>query len=181
MQPWKPKDTIEGNPVHLPRQTVERLRDDLDQHVSSLFTLFHQYQKHHWFAEGPQFLRVHEFLQENYEQIHQDIDDLAERMTALGLVPTCSPAEQQKLSYIEHEPEGIFRIRDMLKRDIEAEGLLAEKLRETIRLATEHLLKGILAHGEERAHHLDHYLGEDTLETQKMLREATEQAEHAEK
>ena len=58
----------------------------------------------------------------------------------------------------------------MLARDREYEGLVAGNLRKTIKLCTanedfgtETLLKGILLKVEDRAHHLDHFLGEDSL------------------
>jgi DNA-binding ferritin-like protein len=59
----------------------------------------------------------------------------------------------------------------MLEADRSHEGEIAKALRATIRRAaelgdfgTEHLLKEILVEVEDRAHHLDHFLGEDSLE-----------------
>lgn len=168
--PWKPATELEANPINLPRETAEKLVPQLDELLSSFVVLFHQYQKHHWLVEGPQFRDVHLFLEQSYTEIHQQVDAIAERMTALGGVPTSSPVQQAKKSFIEHEPEGIFRIRDMLTRDREAEGTLAKEMRRVIANATaegdygtETLLKGILVKVEDRAHHLDHFLGEDSL------------------
>ena len=77
---------------------------------------------------------------------------------------------QTELSYIEHEPEGVFRLRDMLERDRDAEGTIAQKLRASIEqcarlgdYGSETLLKQILLKVEDRAPHLDHYLGDDSL------------------
>jgi DNA-binding ferritin-like protein len=170
VQPFRPAGYVEDNPLGLPKDYVKKILPHLDAHIASLFVLFHQYQKHHWLVEGPQFMDLHKFLQGNYEQVHKQIDMLAERMTALGGIPTCNPVEQAKIAYFDHEPEGTYRIRHMLERDLEAEGILARKLRETIRVAaeqdpgTEQLLKSILHDLEDRAHHLHHFLGEDSLE-----------------
>ena len=91
-------------------------------------------------------------------------------LTAIGGVPTSSPAAQTELAYLSHEPEGIFRITDMLTKDRTDEGTIAANLRRTIKLCTanedfgtETLLKGILLKVEDRAHHLDHFLGSDSL------------------
>jgi DNA-binding ferritin-like protein len=72
---------------------------------------------------------------------------------------------------VEHEPEGTYRIRQMLRHDLNAERTLAETLREVISEAqdlgdpgTERTLKKVLTKVEDRAHHLDHFLGEDSLE-----------------
>ena len=167
---WKSYHEIEANPIGLDREAVEAIAPQLNDHLSSLFVLFHQYQKHHWVVEGPQFRDLHVFLEESYNAVHEQLDAVAERVTAIGAVPASGPAHQAERSYIEHEPEGIFRIRDMLERDREAEGMIATRLRSTIEectrrgdYGTETLLKKILLEVEDRAHHLDHFLGEDSL------------------
>lgn len=167
---WKPKSELEPNPIGLSRDAVVSVAPQLDEHVAALFTLFHQYQKHHWLVEGPQFRDIHVFLEESYNEVHLQVDAIAERMTALGAIPTSGPVQQAELSYIEHEPEGVFRLRDMLERDRDAESTIAQKLRKTIDQCTaagdygsETLLKQVLMKVEDRAHHLDHYLGDDSL------------------
>lgn len=168
--PWRPAGELEDNPVGLPREAASEIVPELDKHLAAFFVLFHQYQKHHWLVEGPQFRDVHHFLEEGYTEIHKQLDAIAERITAIGGVPTSSPSAQAELAYIEHEPEGIFRLRDMLERDRQHERQIAIALRTTIKICTTHddfgsetLLKGILVRVEERAHHLDHFLGKDSL------------------
>ena len=174
MKPWKTISQIEDNPVALPKDAAARLLPQLDRHVASLFVLFHQYQKHHWLVEGPQYHDVHVFLGDAYAEVHKQVDALAERMTALGGIPTSSPVEQARLAYVEHEPEGAFRLRAMLELDRAHEARICQELRGTIRQAfelgdfgTETLLRGILVQCEQRAHHVDHYLGDDSLERQR--------------
>ncbi len=169
--PWRKQSVIEDNPIGLSDEAVERLLPLLDELQATMWTMYHQYHKHHWLVEGPQFRDLHLFLEEHYNEVHDDIDALAERMTALGGIPTSDPSNQEALSHVTHEPEGTFRIRDMLRHDIRAEGHLATALRSTIDAALEHhehgtksLLEGVLTRCEERAHHIDHFLGEDTLE-----------------
>ncbi|MEL6498393.1 MAG: DNA starvation/stationary phase protection protein [Planctomycetota bacterium] len=159
-----------GNPVGLPREAAEKIARELDRHLGTFFTLFHQYQKHHWLVEGPQFRDLHHFLESSYTEVHKQLDAIAERITAIGAVPTSSPSAQEQLAYIEHEPEGIFRVNDMIERNRHAERSIAIELRSTIKLCTENedfaietLLKGILLKVEDRAHHIDHFLGEDSL------------------
>jgi starvation-inducible DNA-binding protein len=159
------------NPVGLPKKTVEKLLPELDAHVASLFVSLHQLQKHHWLVEGPQFRDLHLYLNEAYSEAHQAADKIAERMTVLGGVPTAGPTAQAKLAYLTHEEEGQPPVREMLAADLGHATETAKKLRETARLArdagdlgTEHLLMELLLEVEERAHHLDHYLQDDSLE-----------------
>lgn len=170
-KPWRKPGTLDDNPIGLSKEVTSQLVPELDRHIASLFVLFHQYQKHHWLVEGAQFRDLHMFLGEAYGEVHKTIDAIAERMTALGGIPTCNPIEQAKLAYIAHEPEGAFRVRAMLERDRAHEGEIAKVLRETIRAArelgdfgTEELLMDALLEGESRAHHVDHFLGDDSLE-----------------
>jgi len=169
--PWRAQETIEDNPIGLDDETVKQLLPKLDEIQATMWTLYHQYQKHHWLVEGPQFRDLHHFLEDNYEEVHKYIDRISERMTALGGIPTSSPANQAKLSHVEHEPEGTFRVRAMLQHDLAAEGTLAATVRDAIELAlelgdhgTKRELEKVLTKAENRAHHLDHYLGEDSLE-----------------
>jgi DNA-binding ferritin-like protein len=182
----EPRTTIEDNPIGLTKAVTEKVIPDLDKHVSSLFILFHQYQKHHWLVRGPQFRDLHLYLEEAYTEIHEDLDALAERVTVLGGIPTSAPSMQSSLSYISHEQEGELPVRDMLKRDRAAEESVIVEMRATIEEATtlkdfgtETLLKQMLLRAEDRAHHLDHYLEKEALYAPSDSAKATHKAHEA--
>ena len=160
----------EGNPVGLSKKIAQEVAEHLDRHLSSFITLYHQYHKHHWMVEGPQFRDLHLFFEDNYNQIHEGYDALAERLTVMGVAPTCHPVNIAKLAYIEHEEEGVYRIRESLEHDMEAEKTIAIELRKSIKkvfelgdYATKSLLEAQLLQTEDRAHHAEHFLGEDSL------------------
>jgi DNA-binding ferritin-like protein len=160
----------DGNPVGIDKDIAKDIAMHLDRHLASMMTLYHQYHKHHWLVEGPQFRDLHLFFEENYEELHKGFDKIAERLTVLGYDPTCVPSEFAKLSYIEHEPKGVFRIRESLERDMKAEKTIAIELRKSIKqcfevgdYATKNLLEKQLFKTEDRAHHIEHFLGEDSL------------------
>ncbi|MBB6612333.1 DNA starvation/stationary phase protection protein [Pontibacter sp. Tf4] len=170
MEKLREKSEYEGNPVGLSDNTAKAMARDLDRHLASFITLYNQYHKHHWMVEGPQFRDLHLFFEEHYTQIHEQYDAIAERLTVMGFCPTCHPKKQLEISYIEHEEEGVFRIREMLAKDMEDEKTIAVELRKTIKLAFEHedfatkaLLEGILIKTEDRCHHIEHFLGDDGL------------------
>ncbi len=170
MKKLREKSEYEGNPVGLSKDTATKMAKELDRHLASFVILHNQYHKHHWVVEGPQFRDLHLFFQDHYTEIHEQYDALAERLTVMGYCPTCHPVKQVELSYIEHEEEGVFRIREMLQKDMEDEKQIAIELRKSIKLAFEHddyatkaLLEGILLKTEDRCHHIEHFLGEDGL------------------
>ena len=162
---------IEGNPIRLPKAVTEEMCQALDMHLSAMVELFHQYYKHHWLVKGPQFRELHLFFEVNYQEVQKHFDKVAERITMLGGVPSTSMMRQDSQSFISAEEEGDHPIRQMISKDLQDEGLLAEKLRETIGRAmrmqdygTEYLLKKCLYKCECRAHQLDHFIASDSLE-----------------
>jgi len=168
--PFRAPDFTEDNPIGLKKEDAVTIAKELDRHQSSMFILFHQYQKHHWLVEGPQFRDLHLYLEESYHAVHKHLDAIAERITVLGAIPTASPTGLAENAYVEHEPEGYFKLRDMLHHDLTTERMICTMLRNTISRAQEvndfgtaTLLKQVLMAAEDRAHHLDHYLAEDGL------------------
>lgn len=50
-----------------------------DEHV-----LYIKTRKAHWNVEGPNFLSIHRFFEEQYKQLEEMIDDIAERIRTIG-------------------------------------------------------------------------------------------------
>ena len=160
----------EGNPVGLSQEVCETMRQHLDRHLATYWLQYAQYHKHHWLVEGPQFRDLHLFLEDNYNEIHKHLDAIAERITLLGFAPTTRLENYVELGYIEQEPEGTFRIRDGIESDMNNERTIAQELRKTIKQAfelgdygTKSMLEKFLFKAEDRAHHCEHFLGEDSL------------------
>ena len=52
--------------------------------LSNLFGLYIKIYKFHWNVSGREFLGIHKYFQELYEELIEDIDEVAERIRALG-------------------------------------------------------------------------------------------------
>ena len=170
MEPLHSQEEYQGNAVGLDPAVAEKMGKALDRHLASMIVLYQQYHKHHWLVEGPQFRDLHLFFEEHYTQLHGIYDQVAERMTVLGTTPTCHPLNLAKLSYIEHEPEGIFSVRDMISNDLAAEKQMSIELRKTFKeamaegdIGTSYLMQEITFKTEDRAQGLQHFLEDDTL------------------
>src|SRR5215213_5078784 len=50
-----------------------------DEHV-----LYMKTRRAHWNVEGPDFLTIHRFFEEQYKQLEEMIDDIAERIRTIG-------------------------------------------------------------------------------------------------
>jgi len=143
----------------------------LDDHQCALTVALHQYNKHHWLTEGAEsFLSLHHLLDEHIDKTQKHIDSVGERVARLGVVPTAHPVTQHELSYIKHEVEGRYTMRDFIRNDLEHELKIQEMLRRTIARAHElhdfgtvEVLEEVLLDREDLGYHLYSVLEDDTL------------------
>lgn len=161
---------VRDNRLNLDDQTTREMVRLLNTDLASMWTLYHQYHKHHWIVEGAQFFELHLLLEAHYTELHDQFDVIAERINAIGGLPVTNPAEIQEQSYVQHEPPGMFDLREMLEHDVQAEGTIARQLREHIQAAnqlgdygSENILKEILQAGEKRAAFLQKHLQPESL------------------
>lgn len=159
------------NPIGLLPETARSMGERLDALCASEYVLFHQLKKHHWMVSGPEYLPIHKFLDELANDAKDAGDRLAERVTALGGVPTGSPkAQQEHAVFAYEETEDAVDVRSMLERDLAAYQAIAQQMRRDVEharsqgdIGSEHLLMEALLEHEESAHHLDHWLESDSL------------------
>jgi len=164
--------TVEENPVRLDQEKAEQVVEALNADLANAYVLYHQLHKHHWNVEGAEFLDIHVFLQEAYENVEAAADEVAERLQAIGGVPHASMATLSAEATVEPEDEDVYDIRTSLANDLEMYGDIIESYRDHIELAeglgdhaTAQMLREQLETLEDDAHHFDHYLEDDTLVT----------------
>lgn len=59
--------------------------DELGNALADAFRLYFNVQTLHWNVEGPMFYSLHKLTEEQYAELNESVDALAERMRALGL------------------------------------------------------------------------------------------------
>ncbi|WP_435195948.1 DNA starvation/stationary phase protection protein DpsA [Natronomonas sp. EA1] len=162
--------TVEENALRLDTEKAEQIIDALNTDLADAYVLYHQLHKHHWNVSGAEFLELHRFLQEVYEDVEDAADAIAERLQALGGVPHASMTTLAENATVEPEDEDVYDIRTSLENDLEMMGDIIESTREHIQLAeglgdyaTGEMLRGQLETLEEHTHHVEHYLEDDTL------------------
>jgi DNA-binding ferritin-like protein len=164
--------TVGENPVRLDEEKAEQIIAALNTDLADAYVLYHQLHKHHWNVEGAGHLRIHEWLQEAYEDVEAAADAIAERLQAIGGVPHASMATLSAEATVEPEDEDVYDIRSSLENDLAMYGDIIESYREHIELAeglgdyaTAQMLREQLEDLEEHVHVIDHYLEDDTLVT----------------
>lgn len=162
---------VESNVLMLDEAVTKPIVELLNQTLSSMYVLHHQYHKHQWVVEGPQFRELEQLFAMHAEQVELAAVEIGERANALGGVPAATMKKQLELTYIQEEPDGILPIRAMLERDVDAERTIATKLREQIRQVTElgdwgteDLLKQTLQNTEKRAAFVQKHLERESLD-----------------
>ncbi len=169
-------DSIEQNELRIDVDRSEQIIDALNTDLASTYVLYHQLKKHHWNVSGAEFRDIHLFLGDIAEEAEEFADALAERAQALGGVPLSGGANYEEHAPIEPEPDHVYDIRTSLENDLELYGDIIESLREHVELfenlgdhASAQIYRENLIEIEEAAHHIEHYLEDDTL----VLSEAT--------
>ncbi len=161
---------VEENALRLDDEKAEQIVEALNDDLADTFVLYHQLRKHHWNVEGAEFRDLHIFLGEAAENAEEAADQLAERLQAIGGAPVSSMPNLSERAGVDHEDGDVYSVRTSLKNDMEIYGDVIESLREHVELATElgdhataEILRQILVETEDDAHHIDHYLEDDTL------------------
>jgi len=162
---------VEDNALMIDTAVAGEIAELLNQDLASLYLLHHQYHKHLWLIEGPQFRELEQLFSMHAEQVELTAVELGERINALGAIPAATMRRQIEVAYLEEEPDGALPIRDMLERDVMAEATIAGRLREHIRRVTEledwgteDLLKETLQATEKRAAFVQKHLERESLD-----------------
>lgn len=120
---------------------------------------------YHWFVTGPQFFTLHEKFEEFYNEAAGYVDELAERLLAIGGKPAATIKEYLALSSLQ-EATGGESAKDMVAALVKDFGVLAEESKALIGLAEESgdqptadLLIGIRSTLEKHVWMLSAFLG----------------------
>lgn len=91
--------------------------------LADTYTLYLKTQNFHWNVTGPFFQPLHEMFETQYEELAQAVDQIAERIRALGFFVPATYTDFGELSSIDHE-----------RGALEAEGMIRSlvKGRETL-------------------------------------------------
>ncbi|BDC34243.1 DNA starvation/stationary phase protection protein [Candidatus Dependentiae bacterium Noda2021] len=115
---------------HTNRKQVAQLLNSL---LSDEFILYTQTLNYHWNVIDPYFSAMHSFFKEQYEQLFNFVDRIAERVRALDEFAAGSFAEFESLSALKTPSQGRLSTQDMLRNLLDNH----ESIIRTIRVAVE--------------------------------------------
>lgn len=116
--------------IELTEQAKQESAAALSKVLAETFILYLKTHGYHWNVEGPQFRALHEMFEEQYRELWNSIDDIAERIRALGQPAPGTTAKFKELAEIK-ESDRIPAATEML-RELSSDNATAAR---TIRAA----------------------------------------------
>ncbi|WP_337173329.1 DNA starvation/stationary phase protection protein [Paludisphaera sp.] len=109
----------------------------LNQVLADTRILHALYKKHHWVMRGPTFYQLHLLLDKHADEQLKLIDELAERIQALGGLAVGDPRHVAELTRIPRPPDGCEEVPSMLSRLLEAHEMILTDARDAARKAAD--------------------------------------------
>lgn len=107
--------TAEATPnLGLEDANRKEIADGLSHMLADTFTLYVRTLGYHWNVTGPHFPGLHALFEEQYIQLREAADELAERIRAIGEPSPGSYAEFVELTSVE-DAKGTPQAKDMVK------------------------------------------------------------------
>jgi starvation-inducible DNA-binding protein len=114
-------------------RTLEVVRA-LENLLASSYTLYLKTHNFHWNVKGPMFTTLHTLFETEYNELALAVDQIAERIRALGQPAPGTFTAFQERSAVK-ERTGVPKATDMLKELVRDQGTVAEVAREVLRAA----------------------------------------------
>ena len=101
--------TVYAVPIGLGENVRSASANALNPLLANTMVLRDLYKKHHWQVSGATFYQLHLLFDKHYNEQVELMDELAERIVALGGVPLAAPHDVAEASSIERPPKGVRR------------------------------------------------------------------------
>lgn len=102
--------------------------------LADTYTLYLKTHNYHWNVTGPMFQSLHTLFEAQYQELAVAVDDIAERIRALGEFAPGSYKEFAKITTIK-EAEGIPKAEDMIKDLVKGHEAIAKTSRDIVPIA----------------------------------------------
>lgn len=109
----------------------------LNKSLASTNDLYAQLKQAHWNIKGPEFIAMHKLLDELAQEIENQVDIIAERITSLGGTALGTIQATGENSALRLYPTDIFMIKDHVEHLTHNIAILEELSRSHIKLAEE--------------------------------------------
>ena len=109
----------------------KEIAGNLSKFLADSYSLYLTTQNFHWNVTGPLFKSLHEMLEEHYTDLAQAVDEIAERIRALGFRAPGSFAEFDRLSTVKQPRENLAAM-DMVAWLVEGQETVVRTARQAL-------------------------------------------------
>jgi starvation-inducible DNA-binding protein len=122
--------------IGIAEQDRESIAAGLSRLLADSYTLYLKTHNYHWNVQGPLFNTLHTMFEQQYTELATAVDDIAERIRALGVAAPGSYQAFAGLTSIEEET-GTPSAEDMIRQLIIGQETVVRTAREVIPLASQ--------------------------------------------
>jgi starvation-inducible DNA-binding protein len=118
--------------------TADRAKivESLSTVLADAYMLYLKTHNFHWNVTGPMFSALHVMFEEQYTEQWNALDDIAERIRALGHFAPATYKRYAELSSITEEPE-VLSAKEMIRQLVDGNETLIRTLRAGVKVADE--------------------------------------------
>lgn len=113
-----------------------KIVESLSTVLADAYMLYLKTHNFHWNVTGPMFSSLHVMFEEQYTEQWTALDDIAERIRALGHFAPATYKRYAELSNITEEPD-VLSAKDMIRQLVEGNEILTRTLRAGVKVADE--------------------------------------------
>jgi starvation-inducible DNA-binding protein len=133
--------------------------DILNALLADEYVLYTNTRNYHWNVVGPQFHDLHKFFESQYEELNEVVDEVAERVRALGGTPLGSLTEFLKQARLKEHPGQSASTHEMVKNLLTSHESIIQSLRVDLEISadkfhdmgTSDFLTGVMEQHEKMA------------------------------
>jgi starvation-inducible DNA-binding protein len=112
----------------------QKVIEVLGRLLADSYTLYLKTHNFHWNVRGPMFTTLHTLFEQEYTELAMAVDEIAERIRALGAPAPGSYREFGKLTSIK-EAQGVPAAEDMVQQLVHDQVLVTQAAREVVTAA----------------------------------------------
>lgn len=124
--------------IGLNEQNRSAISTGLERLLAEVYTLYLKTQNFHWNVRGTEFYSLHLLFEKHYEEMAEEIDEIAERIRALGFFVEASFSSFSELSSIKEE-EKVLSAKEMLNSLVQGHEVYIREARRVAEIADREL------------------------------------------
>ena len=120
--------------IGLDSEARNTIAEGLSKLLADSYTLYLKTHNFHWNVTGPNFASLHLLFEEHYTELAEAVDEIAERIRALGCAAPGSYKQFSELTCIKEETT-VPKAEDMIKQLVEDHEAVAKTAHEVLKVA----------------------------------------------